>query len=112
THHNPVGAIHELPLHIQRRKMTIPKIVGYYKMNTAKAINKIRNTPGIPVWQRNYYEHVLRNEDKLNRTREYVLNNPLQWQFDRENPGRIQDKAYDNQWGHLEAEIYGEAVPL
>ncbi|MEK7821426.1 MAG: hypothetical protein AAB260_00115, partial [Planctomycetota bacterium] len=59
-------------------------------------------------WQRNYYEHVLRNEDKLNRTREYVLNNPLQWQFDRENPGRIQDEAYDNQWGHLEEIIYGK----
>ncbi|MFN3466923.1 MAG: hypothetical protein ACK4WF_04375 [Candidatus Brocadiales bacterium] len=50
-------------------------------MNTAKAINKIRNTPGVSVWQRNYYEHVVRNEDKLDRIREYVLNNLLQWQF-------------------------------
>ena len=87
---------------------SIPTIVRLFKSTTTKQINRIRNTPTIPVWQRNYYEHVLRNEDKLNHTREYVLNNPLQWQFDRENPGRIQDEAYDNQWGHLEEIIYGK----
>ena len=50
---NPVGAIHELPLQSQqpRRQMLIPKIVGWYKMNSAKHINAIRKTPGMPVWQ-------------------------------------------------------------
>jgi len=56
----PVGAIHELPLH-QRRSMTLPKVVGYLKMNSAKRINQSRNTPGIRVWQRNYYERVIRD---------------------------------------------------
>ena len=69
-----VGAIHELPLQTantnqktKRRRMLIPKVVGYFKMNSSKQINTIRNSTGIPVWQRNYYEHIIRNEDKLFR---------------------------------------------
>ena len=38
------------------------------------------------LWQRNYYEHVIRNEGSLNRIRQYILDNPARWQFDRENP--------------------------
>ena len=38
------------------------------------------------VWQRNYYEHIIRNESTLHRIREYIVNNPLQWAVDRENP--------------------------
>jgi len=68
-------------MYIQRRKMLLPKIIGKFKMQSAKQINKIRNTPGIPVWQRNYYEHIIRHENKLNRIREYIVNNPLQWKL-------------------------------
>jgi len=38
------------------------------------------------LWQRNYYEHIIRDENELNRIREYIINNPAQWEFDRENP--------------------------
>jgi REP element-mobilizing transposase RayT len=38
------------------------------------------------LWQRNYYEHVIRNEDELNRIREYVIENPANWDQDEENP--------------------------
>jgi len=38
------------------------------------------------VWQRNYYEHIIRNDESLLRIREYILNNPVQWGLDRENP--------------------------
>jgi REP element-mobilizing transposase RayT len=38
------------------------------------------------VWQRNYYEHIIRSEESLNRIREYILDNPARWEFDRENP--------------------------
>ena len=41
------------------------------------------------AFQRNYHEHIVRNERELNRIREYIMHNPLQWQFDRENPDRI-----------------------
>jgi len=82
-----VGAIHELPLQdkIERRRMLIPKMVGYFKMNSAKYVNRVRNTEGTPLWQRNYYEHVVRSEDEWNRIRQYIRNNPLKWQLDREN---------------------------
>jgi putative transposase len=49
-------------------------------------INEHRGTPRAPVWQRNYFEHIIRNDASLNRIREYILNNPLQWALDRENP--------------------------
>ena len=60
------------------------------------------------LWQRNYYEHVVRNEDELNRIREYILYNPLQWRYDRENHEYIQDKNYDVQWADFEKLIYGK----
>jgi len=59
-------------------------------------------------WQRNYYEHIIRDQNELNRIREYLMNNPLQWQFDRENPARVPDRSYDNRWGHLLETIYGK----
>jgi REP element-mobilizing transposase RayT len=86
---NDVGAIHELPLprgRVERRRMVIPKVIGYFKMNSAKHINLLRNATGDPLWQRNYYEHIVRNEVELSRVREYIQNNPLKWDMDRENP--------------------------
>ncbi|MEP1307584.1 MAG: transposase [Balneola sp.] len=90
---NPmVGAIHESPLplgndieiiHKNRRKMLTPKIVGWYKMNTAKQINQTRQTPGTKIWQRNYYDHIIRNEKSLYRIREYIKQNPENWNKDR-----------------------------
>jgi len=41
------------------------------------------------LWQRNYYEHVIRNEDSLNHIRQYIVDNPARWAFDRENPAVI-----------------------
>ena len=38
------------------------------------------------LWHRNYYEHIIRNEKELNKTREYIVNNPLKWELDEENP--------------------------
>jgi REP element-mobilizing transposase RayT len=41
------------------------------------------------LWQRNYYEHIIRNETELNNIREYIRYNPLKWDEDEENPNRI-----------------------
>ncbi|MEJ5264491.1 MAG: hypothetical protein WHT29_04165 [Bacteroidales bacterium] len=46
----------------------------------------MRNSPGVPIWQRNYWEHIIRDERELNRIREYIIHNPLQWESDSENP--------------------------
>ena len=65
---------------------SIPTIIRLFKSAVTKRINEIRGTPGIPVWQRNYYEHIVRNDGELNRIRKYIINNPLKWEFDHENP--------------------------
>ncbi|HOA10724.1 MAG TPA: hypothetical protein PKX41_14345 [Anaerolineaceae bacterium] len=44
------------------------------------------DNPEIPIWQRNHYEHILRSETELQKIRQYIRNNPLQWQLDAENP--------------------------
>ena len=88
VHYNKNGiveTIHELSLRekIQhRRQMLLPKIIGYLKMNTSKQINIIRNTPGNPIWQPNYYEHIIRNDKSIYEIRKYIQNNPLEWEDD------------------------------
>jgi REP element-mobilizing transposase RayT len=67
-------------------KTVLSEIVRGFKTFSAKGINKFRNSRGLPVWQRNYYEHVIRNEADLTRIREYITNNPLKWALDEENP--------------------------
>ncbi len=65
---------------------TLGQIVAYYKYQTTKRINALRGTPGIPFWQRNYWEHVVRDEIDMNRIRHYIENNPLRWHEDQLNP--------------------------
>jgi hypothetical protein len=67
-------------------KHGLPEIVRAFKTFSSRRINELRGTPGLPVWQRNYYEHIIRNEDSLNRIRQYILDNPARWTRDRENP--------------------------
>jgi putative transposase len=61
-------------------------IVGNFKSVTARRINRVRGTPGAPVWQRNYYEHVVRDERALNAIRQYIADNPARWAWDTYNP--------------------------
>jgi REP element-mobilizing transposase RayT len=68
------------------QRQSVGSIVGSFKSAATKRINEQRGTPGAPVWQRDYFEHIIRNDESLNRIREYILNNPLQWALDRENP--------------------------
>ena len=68
------------------RRCSLGQIVAYFKYQTTKRINEFRETPGIRVWQRNYYEHVIRNENELSKTRQYIQENPLKWDLDPENP--------------------------
>jgi len=89
------------PLHKNMRKYTLGQIVAYFKYQTTKDINESRGTSGIPLWQRNYYERIIRNERELNRIRGYIQNNPLKWHLDRENPQRTGNDP-------LEVEVFGK----
>jgi len=75
---------------------SLPTIIRSFKSATAKRINNLHSAPGIPLWQRNYYEHIVRNEGALRRIREYILTNPLRWELDRENPARRGEDEFDH----------------
>ena len=60
-------------------------IIGSFKSPMKNKTNKLRNSPGIPVRQRNYYEHIIRNEKELLEIRKYVLDNQINWGKDEEN---------------------------
>jgi REP element-mobilizing transposase RayT len=68
------------------RAPTLGDIVGYFKYRTTKQINATPETGIKKLWQRNYYEHVIRNEAKLNEIRQYIVDNPAKWDTDEENP--------------------------
>lgn len=61
---------------------TIPTIIRSFKSAVTNHINKFRNNPGRPIWQRNYYEHIIRTEHSLNKIREYIRYNALNWHTD------------------------------
>jgi REP element-mobilizing transposase RayT len=65
---------------------SLSAIVRTFKSATAKRINRQRRTPGVPLWQRNYYEHIVRDEDDLYRIRRYIRDNPAKWNEDPLNP--------------------------
>ncbi|MDD4245819.1 MAG: hypothetical protein PHO84_01540, partial [Dysgonamonadaceae bacterium] len=66
----------------QRRQMIIPKMVGKLEMKTSKQINIKRNTPGIKNWQTNYYDHIIRDVESYHRIKNYIINNPKNWDGD------------------------------
>ena len=64
----------------------LSEIVRAFKTFSSRRINEMRNVSAVPVWQRNYYEHIIRNADALNRIRKYIANNPARWELDRKIP--------------------------
>jgi len=60
----------------------VPEIVRAFKTLSARRVNRVRDTPGTPLWQRNYYEHIIRDDRSLNEIREYIMNNPAAWDTD------------------------------
>ena len=65
---------------------SVGAIVGQVKSVVSRRVNALRNTPGAPFWQRNYYEHIIRDADEYEAIRWYIENNPARWAEDRENP--------------------------
>ena len=64
-------------------------VVRGFKSAATRLINQWRKSPSTPVWQRNYYEHIIRNEDELQDIRKYIQNNPLRWEADSLYSGEI-----------------------
>ena len=69
------------------RRHAIPEIVRGFKTFSARRVNERAGKSGV-LWQRGYYEHVIRNEKALDRIRAYIANNPARWADDPENISR------------------------
>jgi REP element-mobilizing transposase RayT len=96
----PVGAKGPLPpspktkdsLHSSKSSWQGPvptslgSFISGFKSAVTKQINQSRQTPGQPVWQRNYYEHIIRSDRALDAIRQYIDQNPARWDLDRYNP--------------------------
>jgi REP element-mobilizing transposase RayT len=68
---------------------SIPTIIRSFKSAVTKHINELRKTPGHPIWQRNYYEHIIRDEADYGRIAEYIADNPRRWADDSLNPDNM-----------------------
>ena len=69
---------------------TIGSMIRGFKIGVTKWIRQNKNIDLHNVWQRNYYDHIIRDEVDLNRIREYIVNNPLKWDEDENNPLTLQ----------------------
>lgn len=65
---------------------SLPTIIRSFKSAVSKRINQMRVNPGVPVWQRNYYERVIRDEQELNGIQHYIADNPAKWAEDENCP--------------------------
>ena len=85
TQAHPEGAMNRAP--------TLGQIIRTVK---AASTHRIRQTSDLEiVWQRNYYEHVIRSEESLNRIRQYILDNSIRWELDSENPDATSPESSD-----------------
>jgi len=84
-----VGAKNVSPLPSQQMhgpSKTIGSVIRGFKIGVTKWMRQ--NTPVYSVWQRNYYEHIIRDDASLNLIRQYIMENPSRWTEDEENPAR------------------------
>ena len=77
-HNVSVGAGYKPAL----KSCTLPEIIRNFKTSSATKINRLRESPGVPVWQRNYYERIVRNDKELDLIREYINSNAINWRTD------------------------------
>ena len=68
---------------------SLSAIVRSFKSASTREVNKARGTAGATLWQRNYFEHVIRDDRDLERIRVYIQENPARWELDQENPANL-----------------------
>ncbi len=84
-----VGAHGRAPLRIgvaYRKPKSLGAIMAGFKSSVTKRINTLHNSLGVPVWQRNYHDRIIRNEREMARIWDYIEANPARWDDDDENP--------------------------
>ncbi len=69
--------------------VTLSEVIRGFKSRSARQINLILDATGVPVWQRGFYDRIIRNQAELDMIRRYIINNPIQWNPDEPNPPEI-----------------------
>lgn len=95
------------PLHRPRGtvKRSLGAIIQNFKSVSTRKVNQLRGTPGEIIWQRSYFDHVIRTERTLLAIRQYIQNNPARWEFDRYNPKTTdQDPQSQIPWNSIASE--------
>ena len=88
--HDVGAGLRPAPTPAGNKRHPLSEIIRAFKSFSARRINEHRGLRGVPVWQRNYYEHIIRNESALHDIRHYIVNNPDKWADDPNNPRNIQ----------------------
>ena len=65
------------------RANSLGSIIAQFKSKVTKRSRRLANPRSVPIWKRNYYDHIVRNERSLARIRNYILENPSRWNDDR-----------------------------
>lgn len=68
---------------------TLGDVMRAFKSISAISVNRVLGRQGLPLWQRNYYERVIRDEEELDALRQYVAGNPKQWAEDENHPSQM-----------------------
>ena len=96
----PVRARHASPQRFNNEKpqskrhngvkpQSVGAIIGSFKSAVTKKLHGTKIINKEKIWQRNYYEHVIRDEDDYQQIADYIETNPLNWEYDRDNPDHI-----------------------
>ena len=84
---------------------TLSHIIGAFKTTGATQVNKLRGQIGMAVWQKSFYDRIVRNDRELERIQEYIRNNPIKWEEDRDNPASpkfgLPAKSKDDYWNEI-----------
>ena len=63
----------------------LSEIIRGFKTFSARRINEYQNTRGKAFWQSRFYDHIIRNREELKRIRQYIIENPLKWELEKNN---------------------------
>jgi REP element-mobilizing transposase RayT len=84
---------------------TLSNIIGAFKTTAATRVNKLRGQLGVAVWQKSFYDRIVRNECELERIQQYIRYNPIKWSEDRDNPISPKfgppAKSIDDYWNEI-----------
>jgi REP element-mobilizing transposase RayT len=104
--HDDIRRIGQLPDPTNIIKFeTLSNIIGAFKTTAATRINQLRGTIGLPVWQKSFFDRMVRDERELTRIQKYIQHNPVKWAEDRDNPAspgfRAPAKSIDDYWAEI-----------